>query len=383
MPVEGAIQILLDVRNGVFSRVEIRNRRLLTATARLAGRSSGDVPGLVARLFSICRIAQGLASAEAVEQAMDLAPGAAQRDARRFLIAAETLLEHASRACLDWAVGLGEPPALAALKSLRGALADAHRLVYPAGDWMRPGGGHLQIDRTALEERLALAGRGLERVVLSAEPPVDPAGWRRWLAAGDSIAARLAARWIAEDLAGYGATAVPALPVFDRTRLEERLAADAKGDFVGRPDWDGALCFTGPLARLSDHPLVGHITAEHGRGLLAHLAARVIEMGVLMREMQDFGLGLCDDYSSQLKSAGSPGMAVVEAARGRLAHRVELSEGRVMRYQILAPTEWNFHPDGVLAQGLLDRPTGQNPEARARLLVTALDPCVACQIEVA
>ncbi len=101
MPVEGAIHIDLAVTDGLFSRVEIRNRRLLTAASALIGRPAGEVPALVARLFSICRMAQGLASTEALEQATGLLVPSAQQTARRFLIAGETVLEHAGRACLD------------------------------------------------------------------------------------------------------------------------------------------------------------------------------------------------------------------------------------------------------------------------------------------
>ncbi len=381
MPVEGAIHIDLAVADGVFSRVEIRNRRLLTATAALDGRPAGEVPAVVARLFSICRMAQGLAAAEALEQAMGLVPSPSQRAVRRFLIAGETLLEHAGRACLDWAQLLGETPALAVLKSLRGALAEVHRLVCPAGDWMRPGGGEIRIDRAALQEGLAVTAAGLDRVVFGPMPPRDAAAWAAWQASGETVAARLAARLCADGLADYGATSLPALPVFDPARLAARLAADVDGDFIARPDWDGLRCFTGPLARQGDHPLVAELVARHGRGLLAQLAARVVEMGRLLREMQDFGPHLCDDAESQSTAVSSSGLAIVEAARGRLAHRVELDEGSVKRYQILAPTEWNFHPEGPLVQGLLGRPAGADPQGRARLLVTALDPCVACHIE--
>ena len=141
------------------------------------------------------------------------------------------------------------------------------------------------------------------------------------------------------------------------------------------------MCFTGPLARQWDHPLVAAVVTIHGPGLLAQLAARVAEIGCLLREMQDFDPSVCDDNRSQSKFSSASGLSIVEAARGRLVHRVELDEGRVVRYQILAPTEWNFHPEGPLVQGLLGRQAGDDPKARARLLVTALDPCVACHIE--
>jgi Ni,Fe-hydrogenase I large subunit len=327
-------------------------------------------------------VAQGVASVEAVEGALSMAPAATQRAARRFLLAAETVLEHASRACLDWAQVLGEPPALMVLKSLRTTLVDLPLLIFPKGDWMRPGGGMLQIDRARLREGLIAVKAGLDLVIFGSTLRLDEERWTSWLASGETIASRLAQRWCAEGLADYGATTLPALPVFDSDRLEQRLAADHAGDFIARPDWNGAHFFTGPLARQQHHPVVAALIGAFGRGLLAQWGARVVELERSMREMQEFADGLCDDNPSQfIAAAPARGLAVVEAARGRLAHRVEISDGHVTRYQILAPTEWNFHPQGPLAQGLLGRSAGDDPKARARLVVAALDPCVACRIE--
>jgi Ni,Fe-hydrogenase I large subunit len=77
------------------------------------------------------------------------------------------------------------------------------------------------------------------------------------------------------------------------------------------------------------------------------------------------------------------GIGVVEAARGRLVHRVEVVASRVTRYQILAPTEWNFHPQGTLVQSLVGmRVEGLDELYRqVRLIVSALDPCVAYELE--
>ncbi len=78
------------------------------------------------------------------------------------------------------------------------------------------------------------------------------------------------------------------------------------------------------------------------------------------------------------------GIAWVENARGLLIHQVQLAEGRVARYCIVAPTEWNFHPRGALALALADVPAADAEEARRRALrlVHSLDPCVACRVEV-
>ncbi|MDD5502568.1 MAG: hypothetical protein PHH26_03780 [Candidatus Thermoplasmatota archaeon] len=72
------------------------------------------------------------------------------------------------------------------------------------------------------------------------------------------------------------------------------------------------------------------------------------------------------------------GLAQVQAARGLLIHRLELRLGRVHHYRIIAPTEWNFHPEGIVAQGLKQLKAG-NPndlQRQAELFINAVDPCV-------
>jgi Ni,Fe-hydrogenase I large subunit len=63
-------------------------------------------------------------------------------------------------------------------------------------------------------------------------------------------------------------------------------------------------------------------------------------------------------------------------------HRVELEHDCVRRYQILAPTEWNFHPDGVAARGLktLTAPDAVSLRRQAAMLISAVDPCVGYEL---
>jgi Ni,Fe-hydrogenase I large subunit len=81
---------------------------------------------------------------------------------------------------------------------------------------------------------------------------------------------------------------------------------------------------------------------------------------------------------------GGGGLAWVENARGLLMHRLRLVQGRTADYRIVAPTEWNFHPDGALSAALRDSPAHDLDalRRRTRRLVDSLDPCVACSVEV-
>lgn len=72
------------------------------------------------------------------------------------------------------------------------------------------------------------------------------------------------------------------------------------------------------------------------------------------------------------------GLAQVEAARGCLIHRVQIDDGVFSNYQILAPTEWNFHPQGLIreALGSLGDCESHEREQLARIVINAIDPCV-------
>ena len=65
--------------------------------------------------------------------------------------------------------------------------------------------------------------------------------------------------------------------------------------------------------------------------------------------------------------------------------RLEQRDGKAVigDYRVVAPTEWNFHPRGAVAQSL----AGMAPVANARdwrqlgILAAAYDPCINFRIE--
>jgi hypothetical protein len=84
-----------------------------------------------------------------------------------------------------------------------------------------------------------------------------------------------------------------------------------------------------------------------------------------------------------LRTSGR-GRALVETARGLLMHEIVLDGERIADYFIVAPTEWNFHPQGPIAR-LAARPRRKRSrcpgKAFAARAVAALDPCVRWELE--
>lgn len=359
---ESSLAITLHLDEGRIGRVGIASDRLVKASDMLNGRRPAQVLALLPTLYALCGTAQGLAGLQAVENAAGIDAAPAQRKARRILCLAEVVAEHAAAALRDWPPLLGEAPDLAALKPLRPLIMAARKALYPAGDWTAPGGGGLAPDGAALADIL----RGLGEAVARA----------------DGVADRLISRIEDETLEGFGAVPPCLMPETGPPDLEARLAADEDGSYRARPDCDGTVFETGPLARQSRRPLMALLMGQYGTGLMPRFSARMMEMAAALREAADLAHDLCADSGGQpmMRSDGS-GLGVVDAARGLLAHRVELREGVLSAYRILAPTEWNFHPDGPLARGLLGA-SGPDLEWRAALLAASLDPCVPFRIEV-
>jgi hypothetical protein len=349
---DGVIIVSFSVADGRFRRIAIDNRRPNAPLAALAGRPAAEVPALVGRLFSVCRMAQGVASLRAVESALGVAPDPDQWAAHDTLIAAETLLDHLGRICLDWPTLLGLAPQVASVKAARRALADLPGRLFPKGDMLVPGATAERL------EDMAERCRAVDQAVAMGVDGFLPALRDRLTEEGD-----------------LGASGLRPLPDLAADRLRQRLDADP--GFARQPDWDGGAWLTGPLARLWDHPAVAAARDGGRAAVWAHMVAAVTEMGLLLERLRQEPRGgvRVVDVATAL-----PGLSALEAARGRLLHRVRLEDGRVADYRMVAPTEWNFHPAGAVPQGLLGRDAGADPAGRVRLLVSALDPCVEVRI---
>ncbi|OAN50670.1 Ni,Fe-hydrogenase I large subunit [Paramagnetospirillum marisnigri] len=364
LPVDTGLSVTLSPRDGRIADVDIRSGRLVQASRLLVGKPPAQVGTILPSLYSLCGTAQGLAGAEAMEQALGLGLAPAQRTARRFLLLVETITEHAAAILRDWALLLGGPPDAAAVKPLRPLLATARRALYPQGDWARVGGGGLLPDVEALAGLMRGLSQASERGRIAATPLLD--------------------RVEAKGLGGFGVAPFRPMPENGPADLAERLAKDEDGAYVACPDYRGESLETGPLARRRDHALIAGLMARHGAGLMPRFMARLLDMAAALREAEELVQDLTEAPSgTEPPLTDGVGLSRIEAARGLLVHRVEMEKGVVRRYQILAPTEWNFHPKGAFAKGLTGVAAGSDPVFLARLLAAALDPCVTCDITVA
>jgi Ni,Fe-hydrogenase I large subunit len=210
-----------------------------------------------------------------------------------------------------------------------------------------------------------------------------PADFTAWLAATDTPPA-LALRRLWDDPACPGRGDAPRWLPSDAAAACAALADPmAAPDFARQPRWAGADAETGALARQRHAPLLAALLAERGADAAVRLVARLRELAQLLSE------GLPASWLHGLTVPGPDGtvagVGAVQTARGLLLHRARLEQGVVADYAVVAPTEWNFAADGALVRVLAGRACASEEQARAdaRLMVQALDPCVACTVELA
>lgn len=384
--IEGALSVRLAVAGGRVAAAHVTVQRPLAAARALGGRPAADALKLVPLLFSVCSTAQGVAALNACEQALGIAAPPAQRIARDLLVLAETVSSHGWHMLMDWPRLLEEAPSteqLAALRTVNGNLLAG---LFPERDSLTIGGGGLHPKEAVLRLSVARLDAHITQSVFGGAPcPTTLAELESWAATGDTAAARLVAQTLDGPHPGYGATEVPVLAPRPAAWFADRLAADP--GFSHAPVTEGGPAVTGPAATAAGTPLVRDVAGRYGtNGLVTLLAARLAALAGLPARMDaaiDALLGSdTGGTDAPIPATTGTGAAVLDTARGTLAHWVRMESGIITDYRIAAPTEWNFHPDGTLARGLTGVEAGPGLHGLASRLITALDPCVGWALDI-
>jgi len=202
-------------------------------------------------------------------------------------------------------------------------------------------------------------------------------------------ASPLAVENIGEDVAHSWMQAGPAQP----TRSETRPDPDKPDAYswCKAPRLAGQPVEVGALARqaIDGQILVRDLLARSGPNVKTRVTARLIETARLVCAMDGWAraIRLHEPFCHRLpRHTEGAGAGLVEAARGSLGHWIELSGDRIRRYQIIAPTTWNFSPrdaagvPGPLEQALVGTPIGAEQAATVAIqhVVRSFDPCMVC-----
>ncbi|MDR3496181.1 MAG: nickel-dependent hydrogenase large subunit [Ancalomicrobiaceae bacterium] len=163
--------------------------------------------------------------------------------------------------------------------------------------------------------------------------------------------------------------------------------------FAKAPRLAGRPVEVGAIARqaIAGQPLIRTLLARDGGSrVTSRIVGRMLEVARLIGAMRgwigalDANGPYCADGPARFPDGAGSGL--IEAARGSLGHWVEVKSGRIARYQIVAPTTWNFSPrdeggvPGPLEQALAGLDVGEaGAEAVAvQHIVRSFDPCMVC-----
>ena len=373
---EGKIAIELIRRpQGDQLTVRIGSNRRTDVGRILRGRTWQEALSLLPMIFSLCGKAHSCVASRAFHS-LDVEDGRAEI-ANQLVMLAENAREHLLRVVLGWSHDRPELIKPFPVRQVMSLVADMTKAVREKG-----------ADRKAANELATILAAMLQAHLFSCSPEQwlqikTVADLEAWIATNESIAGLYLGEICDRDWQSVGVLEANFLPPLPMKALREKMHAEDMGRFISQPDWQGVNYETGPLARWHDHPLVANIMEEYGAGLLARNVARLVELASIPAAMEALAKEEC--AGQKVGAEQERGIAAVETARGRLVHSVKMRDGRINDYRILAPTEWNFHPQGVAAKSLqsLVAKNDDDLHQQAQLIIEAIDPCVDFEVRIA
>lgn len=354
------------------------------------GKPASAVPTLLATLFNLCGQAHRLCAGLAIQAARgDTSP---MLEAGRRSLQAETLREHLRRMTLDWPLQLAASEdsrarfQIAAHQALRSCPAAATGTALPTQSTLSTSPApsvpltlaahHAPEDAPLLD--------WLDKQLLGGPARQWLDGWEQSPHAWMSHWCTTTPLWLPELLHSAKAAADAPMPGMRPLRIhasaQDLMALagqlQASPSFTRQPHWQDQCAETGPWTRLNQEQ------PERFNTPWLRLGARLAELIRLSLPDEQGRSGSHWLQAGSVAMDQNTGLAWVEMARGLLIHFIQLdghgADAHVQLCRVLAPTEWNFHPHGAVAQVLETLPSHLTPpiEPTIRALMTAFDPCV-------
>ncbi len=159
------------------------------------------------------------------------------------------------------------------------------------------------------------------------------------------------------------------------------------------PRYNQRVIEVGAVARqmIDQHPLITDLVTNEQSNVKNRIVARILELARLVPEMEKWCQQIKPDQpfiNEQAMPLDATGHGLIEAARGSLGHWINISQGKILNYQVIAPTTWNFSPrdqnnnSGALEQALVNTQidgAGKN-SVLIQHVVRSFDPCMVCTV---
>jgi len=150
--------------------------------------------------------------------------------------------------------------------------------------------------------------------------------------------------------------------------------------------YKGRVYEAGPLARamVNKEPIIRNLHKLYKDSMLTRIFARMHEVALLMQYSKTLLKELrLEEPSCTLEKGELPGdfegSGAVEAARGSLIHHTTVKNGKIDKYDIIVPTQWNLShgtekEEGVAIKAMI----GSETTEEASFIFRTFDVCSVC-----
>ena len=371
--IAGRLNITVQYDGKKIQTVLINSTRPKSITRLFEGKSPEEVFNFIPLIFSLCGTAQTVASAMAIESLRGVKVPKEVEVARSVLIYLETAKELSFRLSKDWLERVPLIDVSEVMECYRSALSQLGSALNLQTQASSNQAQFNYADLLYSLEKLLLPLTSFCEKSTSVELGITPLS---------QLVDNLNAQFEGVELG----PSAPALTLASEY-LEHKLESDDAAVFCSRPriETNGKfLCVeTGVWAQHADTTLIRQAEAEGSHQLTLRFIALVYELASIPAKIRE----IINSETGRLGVTASEGLATVNTARGLLVHKVTLEsvndEERINKYHIIAPTEWNFHPEGSLIsilQGV--EVSRKNLMPLLDKLILAIDPCVAYDIKI-
>ncbi len=387
MPIEGEIKISVVARSGQVESVSIVSTRPLHITKLFSEKSINSVADIMNAIYHLCNTAHRFSFLRLLDESGVIKLSSNEIQAYNLLLDLETIREHCFSIASKWSqdtdnlVDTNIINLLATLKEINSTL-------------------FVNTDALSLADKELQSFKSIDKLILKLEDQLqilligsknnsesifaDMDSFNNWLQVGESKSVTFLNYLQQHNLSKMGDVKVSHLPDLDPEELSDLLENEA---YIRQPNYQGATCETTPYSRQSNHQLIKKLADIHGNGVFTRAVSQLLEVFELLNKIK------CDykhiktetiSYEVQFPALEISALVQLEAARGRLVHQLSIENEKIKSYQILAPTEWNFHPEGILNHMIksLEFTNKEDLIGKVRLLINAIDPCVGYSIEV-
>jgi len=393
MSIAGELNITLNTSDAHNTRCQIISSRPLQASHVFIGKTIDETLTMIPLLFNICSKAQAVTAVRAIESAKQTPTTPQIESTREALIALESLREQSLRVAMDWPTFIGVAPESPLLSHIAMGISKTMKSLEPNQALKYRAFPSQARDRKTQAQ--SLQWKTFSETLSNGIFGSSTAAWQasdldEWANQEQTQAASFI-NWLSQQTwKNAGESSITQLPAIDDRALLTVLLAE-QHQFTSEPAWNNQChelsWFThkqydeqSNIAKNIAKSITKNTTLK-GNGIFSRMVARLLEIAHLMRVLDAFFI---HQETLTAPTSNAKGLAHSHAARGRLSHYINVEDNTVKKLLILAPTEWNFHPQGVTKDSLCNLQADNENDLRqqAELLIHAIDPCVGYKLNV-